>query len=264
MSLLTIDAKCITIKLFYHEDITPEDYQPPLFRDATTDDPLSFYPVDESTSPQKTPLGGIDTRHHTVSLALETLPEDVGPSPKKLRLDRKHAWNAERDEEGDIQMTEETMGSQEDAIDMFANSTQRPSSEDAMTNKKRVESASSSQDCPYSSEPEDIAISDMQSTLPLTSQLTQTLDESIHAQSLMRKLSLNDASKPMNSSLTHVSDSQSQKAPDTEVRKETRTDDNMANGKTEDAASKPDQVRCECGDNVLDGDMVSPRSAQEH
>jgi len=54
------DDRIITMRLYYYDDVTPIDYQPPLFRD-TVDVKLNFRKED----PVKINVGRVDTPYHT-------------------------------------------------------------------------------------------------------------------------------------------------------------------------------------------------------
>lgn len=59
------DNRIITMRLYYYDDVTPVDYQPPLFRGAV-DLRLNFKKED----PVKINVGNVDTPYHTFALPL--------------------------------------------------------------------------------------------------------------------------------------------------------------------------------------------------
>jgi hypothetical protein len=47
------------MKLFYYEDETPDDYNPPFFYEGSADKPFYF-----TASPEKIEIGRVETPHH--------------------------------------------------------------------------------------------------------------------------------------------------------------------------------------------------------
>ncbi|KAG5517931.1 hypothetical protein PMAC_000386 [Pneumocystis sp. 'macacae'] len=66
----------ITMKLFY-TDITPQDYQPPMFRDCTMEKPLTFSVDPENTSFYKQTAGSMDTGFHAITLKITSIADAV-------------------------------------------------------------------------------------------------------------------------------------------------------------------------------------------
>jgi hypothetical protein len=63
------EDRILTMRLLYKDDITPPDFQPPLFRDCTGDSALAF---DEN--PIRMNLGSVETPHHQIKLRIKALP----------------------------------------------------------------------------------------------------------------------------------------------------------------------------------------------
>lgn len=47
------------MKLFYYEDETPQDYNPPYFNEGSIDKPFYF-----TSNPEKIVIGQVETPHH--------------------------------------------------------------------------------------------------------------------------------------------------------------------------------------------------------
>ncbi|KTW25949.1 hypothetical protein T552_03223 [Pneumocystis carinii B80] len=66
----------ITMKLFY-TDATPQDYQPPMFRDCTMEKPFTFAVDPENTNFYKQTAGSIDTGFHAITLKITSIADAV-------------------------------------------------------------------------------------------------------------------------------------------------------------------------------------------
>ncbi|QSL65791.1 hypothetical protein MERGE_000069 [Pneumocystis wakefieldiae] len=66
----------ITMKLFY-TDATPQDYQPPMFRDCTMEKPFTFAVDPENPSFYKQTAGSIDTGFHAITLNITSIADAV-------------------------------------------------------------------------------------------------------------------------------------------------------------------------------------------
>ncbi|KAG4301694.1 hypothetical protein PCANB_001869 [Pneumocystis canis] len=66
----------ITMKLFY-TDTTPQDYQPPMFRDCTMEKPFTFAVDPENTSFYKQTAGSMDTGFHAITLKITSIADAV-------------------------------------------------------------------------------------------------------------------------------------------------------------------------------------------
>ncbi|KAJ3029930.1 HORMA domain-containing protein 1 [Rhizophlyctis rosea] len=70
----------ITMKLYYYDDVTPSDYEPPLFKSA--DDEQKFY---FATKPEKIRVGMVETPHHAVKLQVQTAPDGIQPTDDDIQ-----------------------------------------------------------------------------------------------------------------------------------------------------------------------------------
>ncbi|CCJ30893.1 unnamed protein product, partial [Pneumocystis jirovecii] len=66
----------ITMKLFY-TDTTPQDYQPPMFRDCTMEKPFTFAVDPGNTSFYKQTAGSMDTGFHAITLKITSIADAV-------------------------------------------------------------------------------------------------------------------------------------------------------------------------------------------
>ncbi|RUS17094.1 HORMA domain-containing protein [Endogone sp. FLAS-F59071] len=66
------DNRFITIKLYYYDDITPPDYEPPFFRPGSSapEDRFAF-----ETKPEKIQVGEVETTYHTLTLGIQTITD---------------------------------------------------------------------------------------------------------------------------------------------------------------------------------------------
>ncbi|RUP49271.1 HORMA domain-containing protein [Jimgerdemannia flammicorona] len=66
------DNRFITMKLYYYENITPPDYEPPFFRpgSAAPEDRFAF-----ETKPEKIQVGEVETPYHTLTLGIQTVTD---------------------------------------------------------------------------------------------------------------------------------------------------------------------------------------------
>ncbi|KAJ3069969.1 HORMA domain-containing protein 1, partial [Quaeritorhiza haematococci] len=69
------DNANITMKLFYYDDVTPPDYEPPLF--MAGDNSKLFYFDQE---PQRIKIGELQTPYHAVNLNVQTAVESIDPT----------------------------------------------------------------------------------------------------------------------------------------------------------------------------------------
>ncbi|KAI3641700.1 hypothetical protein MIR68_000268 [Amoeboaphelidium protococcarum] len=65
------DGRYLTMKLLYWDDITPVDYQPPFFREATGHESVAKV-ADYGGGVQKWRLGGVETAHHKINIKMTT------------------------------------------------------------------------------------------------------------------------------------------------------------------------------------------------
>ena len=56
----------VTMKLFYYEDETPKDYNPPFFQQGLEDKPFYF-----NANPEKIVIGQVETPHHMLNISLQ-------------------------------------------------------------------------------------------------------------------------------------------------------------------------------------------------
>ncbi|KAJ3294952.1 DNA binding protein [Borealophlyctis nickersoniae] len=65
----------VTMKLYYYDEVTPLDYEPPFFQAG--DDTKKFY---FETKPEKIKIGQVDTPHHAVNLQVQTASDGIQPT----------------------------------------------------------------------------------------------------------------------------------------------------------------------------------------
>ena len=75
----------IAMRLFYYDDVTPEDYEPPGFQECTDAPPFEFVADAECVEIG----GGVKTKHHSVSLKLDTAMPHVAGQNQELSDDMK-------------------------------------------------------------------------------------------------------------------------------------------------------------------------------
>jgi hypothetical protein len=66
--------RTLAVKLFYHDDVTPSDWQPLHFADSTHDEAHHF-----AEEPRKLDVGAAATQHHAMSLRVAYLARAVAP-----------------------------------------------------------------------------------------------------------------------------------------------------------------------------------------
>ncbi|CAI7910656.1 unnamed protein product [Closterium sp. NIES-54] len=60
--------RTIIVKLLYHEDVTPEDYEPPFFRSCGDKEKLNW-----SITPLKMKVGDVDSKHYSIALKVRSV-----------------------------------------------------------------------------------------------------------------------------------------------------------------------------------------------
>ncbi len=64
------ENRIITMRVLYKDDVTPSEFQPTSFRDATGELPICF--LDQQ--PIRMPLGSVETPHHTIKIRVKAHP----------------------------------------------------------------------------------------------------------------------------------------------------------------------------------------------
>ena len=67
-----LESRYLVMKLFYYDDKTPSDYEPPFFRAATDEESFSFH-----YKPIRFQLGQMMTQYHTLALQVHTTIDSV-------------------------------------------------------------------------------------------------------------------------------------------------------------------------------------------
>ena len=75
------------MRLFYYDDVTPEDYEPPGFQECRDAPPFEFVADAECVEIS----GEVKTRHHSVSLKLDTAMPNVTGMNEDMDSDLKKA-----------------------------------------------------------------------------------------------------------------------------------------------------------------------------
>ncbi|KND01595.1 uncharacterized protein SPPG_03393 [Spizellomyces punctatus DAOM BR117] len=75
----------ITMRLFYYDDVTPAEYEPPFFRAGDNDEKFYF-----AHRPEKIKIGQVETPHHALNLHVQTASDGIEPTTEDLQCDDIH------------------------------------------------------------------------------------------------------------------------------------------------------------------------------
>lgn len=257
----------INMKLFY-TDMTPHDYQPPMFRDCTMEKPFTFAVNPENSSFYKQTAGSIDTGFHAITLKITSIA-DVVSEYKSF------------DEYKDNQI--KSLNAEEDISEIkFSKVSQGDNGLIILDSLKKLQSCSqlspslSEQDAPKQSsskyineryEKEDAAIKEMltthtqdsglEATQPLESsfsQLTQNQSYTHQKTQITQDLEMNNETPPKETTSKLILNFR--KAIELNEEKK-RLGHHRITTKELEVNEDMNMIRCECGDTAEDsGDMI--------
>lgn len=102
------DNVCLNMKLAYYEDVTPQDYQPPGFKEADGDI------MEFEREPVKLNMGEVVTQYHTLKLDMATERQRLEQVEESLNMEEK--WVITMEEDGSLSQKNMTEDAQQTAI----------------------------------------------------------------------------------------------------------------------------------------------------
>ncbi|KAI9520158.1 hypothetical protein NQZ68_020053 [Dissostichus eleginoides] len=106
------DNVCLNMKLSYYNNVTPQDYQPPGFKDADGDN------MEFEKEPIQLTMGEVLTPYHTLKLDMATERQRLEQVEESVNVTEK--WILNMEEEGDLSQTHviEDVEKPDDSIDL--------------------------------------------------------------------------------------------------------------------------------------------------
>ncbi|KAJ3173947.1 HORMA domain-containing protein 1 [Geranomyces variabilis] len=256
---------CLTMKLFYYDDITPEDYEPPYFREGDNDSKFYF-----ASPPERVKTGMVETPYHALNMHVQAATEELemlqDDADAEELIDERHEPNHDARATSDRAAKVTTTGSNNQVTDVINQLGQmdlekRGYSQGSAAEDTLVIDTGNRKARDQSTLSNDQEIPDTQDT----QQLFKCLEDGItprnqkdQHQEPHRGRSTRAAQKQQQNhpraKLATVASKDVQSVPKYADRGNTQTEGRY--GVKPQASSDGDYIECPCGVNLDDGEMI--------
>ncbi|KAJ3168231.1 HORMA domain-containing protein 1 [Geranomyces variabilis] len=257
---------CLTMKLFYYDNITPDDYEPPYFREGDNDSKFYF-----ASPPERVKTGLVETPYHALNMHVQAATEELemlqDEADAEELIDQRHESNHDARPASDRAVKVTTTGSNPQVTDVINQMGQLDLQKRGYSQGSAVEDTlvidsgnRKSRDRSILSNEEEIP--DTQDTQQLFKCLedgitprNQKNQESAHGLSTTKsRAAQKQQDNHRRAKLATVASKDVQSVPKYADRGDTQTEGRY--GPKPQASSDGDYIECPCGVNLDDGEMI--------